>query len=259
MSTDFKLYRCVQCGFEYDEAEGWPEDGIEPGTRWDDIPEDWSCPRLRGRQGGLRHGRGQPGVSAMSNHSTELSTVVIVGSGIAGGERRADAPVGRLQRTRRPDRRRTRTALSASDGVERLPVGCHGGGEDRTEAGLFLEGKRYRIDYRCNGSRTRHQAEVGDALLRRDPVIQCSAARDRRPGPKTRGCLRCALLHSAVDGRRRFPSRVDSTHRVPARDRRGVSSDVRSRPRRGRSARRSPSSNATGRSSVELCPRTSRR
>ena len=36
--------QCVQCGFEYDEAKGWPEDGIEPGTRWDDIPEDWSCP-----------------------------------------------------------------------------------------------------------------------------------------------------------------------------------------------------------------------
>ena len=39
-----KLYRCVQCGFEYDEELGWPEDGIEPGTRWDDIPDDWSCP-----------------------------------------------------------------------------------------------------------------------------------------------------------------------------------------------------------------------
>ena len=40
----FKLFVCVQCGFEYDEAKGWPEDGIAPGTRWDDIPEDWSCP-----------------------------------------------------------------------------------------------------------------------------------------------------------------------------------------------------------------------
>jgi rubredoxin len=39
-----KLYRCVQCGFEYDENLGWPEDGIAPGTRWDDIPDDWSCP-----------------------------------------------------------------------------------------------------------------------------------------------------------------------------------------------------------------------
>src|ERR1700739_3979370 len=42
--SDYKLFQCVQCGFEYDEALGWPEDGIAPGTRWDDIPEDWSCP-----------------------------------------------------------------------------------------------------------------------------------------------------------------------------------------------------------------------
>jgi rubredoxin len=44
MSVDFKLFRCLQCGFTYDEVLGWPEDGIEPGTRWDEIPEDWSCP-----------------------------------------------------------------------------------------------------------------------------------------------------------------------------------------------------------------------
>ncbi|MEU0543875.1 rubredoxin [Nocardia sp. NPDC005978] len=44
MSTDYKLFRCLVCGFEYDETLGWPEDGIEPGTRWADIPEDWSCP-----------------------------------------------------------------------------------------------------------------------------------------------------------------------------------------------------------------------
>jgi rubredoxin len=40
----YKLFVCVQCGFEYDEEKGWPEDGIAPGTRWDDIPDDWSCP-----------------------------------------------------------------------------------------------------------------------------------------------------------------------------------------------------------------------
>ena len=36
--TDYKLFICAQCGFTYDEAKGWPEDGIAPGTRWDDIP-----------------------------------------------------------------------------------------------------------------------------------------------------------------------------------------------------------------------------
>jgi len=39
-----KLYRCAQCGFEYDESLGWPDDGIAPATAWDDIPADWTCP-----------------------------------------------------------------------------------------------------------------------------------------------------------------------------------------------------------------------
>ena len=38
--TDFKKYECVICGFIYDEAEGLPDDGIAPGTRWEDLPED---------------------------------------------------------------------------------------------------------------------------------------------------------------------------------------------------------------------------
>jgi rubredoxin len=35
---------CVVCGFIYNEAEGWPADGIAPGTRWEDVPETWTCP-----------------------------------------------------------------------------------------------------------------------------------------------------------------------------------------------------------------------
>lgn len=37
-------WECIVCGWVYDEVKGWPEDGIEPGTRWEDIPEDWLCP-----------------------------------------------------------------------------------------------------------------------------------------------------------------------------------------------------------------------
>lgn len=39
-----KRWECQQCGFIYDEAEGWPEEDIAPGTAWDDIPDDWTCP-----------------------------------------------------------------------------------------------------------------------------------------------------------------------------------------------------------------------
>ena len=32
------------CGWEYDEEEGYPEGGIAPGTKWEDVPEDFECP-----------------------------------------------------------------------------------------------------------------------------------------------------------------------------------------------------------------------
>lgn len=37
-------YVCTVCGYVYDEAEGIPEDGIVPGTKWEDLPDDWVCP-----------------------------------------------------------------------------------------------------------------------------------------------------------------------------------------------------------------------
>jgi rubredoxin len=39
-----KRYMCLICGFIYDEAVGLPDEGIAPGTRWDDIPLSWCCP-----------------------------------------------------------------------------------------------------------------------------------------------------------------------------------------------------------------------
>ena len=38
------VYMCVVCGWLYDEAAGLPEHGIAPGTRWEDVPDDWRCP-----------------------------------------------------------------------------------------------------------------------------------------------------------------------------------------------------------------------
>jgi rubredoxin len=40
----YRTFMCVVCGFIYNEAEGWPSDGIEPGTRWEDVPDTWTCP-----------------------------------------------------------------------------------------------------------------------------------------------------------------------------------------------------------------------
>ena len=37
-------YVCIICGYIYDPAEGDPESGIAPGTPFEDIPDDWTCP-----------------------------------------------------------------------------------------------------------------------------------------------------------------------------------------------------------------------
>ena len=39
-----KKYVCEACGWEYDEAKGDPDNGIEPGTKFEDLPEDFECP-----------------------------------------------------------------------------------------------------------------------------------------------------------------------------------------------------------------------
>ena len=37
-------YVCEVCNWVYDEESGYPEDDIAPGTKWEDIPEDFVCP-----------------------------------------------------------------------------------------------------------------------------------------------------------------------------------------------------------------------
>ena len=43
-ATDTRTWLCELCGFIYDEAAGMPEEGIAPGTRWNDVPDTWGCP-----------------------------------------------------------------------------------------------------------------------------------------------------------------------------------------------------------------------
>jgi len=40
----FKTLRCLVCFAEYNEAFGWPTEGIAAGTRWHAVPDDWVCP-----------------------------------------------------------------------------------------------------------------------------------------------------------------------------------------------------------------------
>ena len=43
-STAMKKYVCSVCGYVYDPEKGDPDSGIAPGTAFEDIPDDWTCP-----------------------------------------------------------------------------------------------------------------------------------------------------------------------------------------------------------------------
>ena len=37
-------YVCTICGYVYDPEQGDPDNGVAPGTKWADVPDDWECP-----------------------------------------------------------------------------------------------------------------------------------------------------------------------------------------------------------------------
>ena len=39
-----RSFTCTVCGYVYNEADGDPDSGIAPGTKWEDIPDTWVCP-----------------------------------------------------------------------------------------------------------------------------------------------------------------------------------------------------------------------
>ncbi len=81
-------WECIVCGLVYDEAKGWPDDGIAPGTKWEDVPEDWLCPDCGVGKEDFELIEESP-VEQVPHHQeaeadTEHAPVVIIGTGLAG-------------------------------------------------------------------------------------------------------------------------------------------------------------------------------
>ena len=60
-----KKWQCIVCGLIYNEADGWPDDGIAPGTRWEDVPAG-EAPRWAPM--GVSSGGNSPVASAVVAH-----------------------------------------------------------------------------------------------------------------------------------------------------------------------------------------------
>ncbi|MBN1163953.1 MAG: rubredoxin [Candidatus Krumholzibacteriota bacterium] len=39
-----KKWKCLVCGYIYDPVEGDPDGDVDPGTPFEDLPDDWVCP-----------------------------------------------------------------------------------------------------------------------------------------------------------------------------------------------------------------------
>lgn len=81
----WKQFICIACGLIYDEEQGDPDGGLAPGTRFEDIPDDWECPvcgvTKRDFKPFVKHKRSD--VSVVIAPMRERG-VVIVGAGMAG-------------------------------------------------------------------------------------------------------------------------------------------------------------------------------
>ena len=47
---EYQSWMCLICGWIYDEEAGLPDEGIAPGTRWEDVPINWTCPECGARK-----------------------------------------------------------------------------------------------------------------------------------------------------------------------------------------------------------------
>ena len=87
----WRQFICRACGYVYDEQDGDPDGGLAPGTRYEDIPDDWACPLcgVSKQDFDPYDGPSSGPVSARAVAQVPYATrarkgVVIVGGGIAG-------------------------------------------------------------------------------------------------------------------------------------------------------------------------------
>ncbi|MBF6058479.1 FAD-dependent oxidoreductase [Thiomicrorhabdus sp. HH1] len=113
MTEEYRKYICKVCGLIYDEEEGDPDSGLAPGTRFEDIPDDWYCPLCLVSKAEFIPLEDLPKAVAdgdLPKHKiSDYADVMIIGSGYAGWQ------VAESIRRELPDA--VITLITADDGV----------------------------------------------------------------------------------------------------------------------------------------------
>jgi len=196
---------CTVCGWIYDEDEGDPDSGLAPGTRFEDIPDDWYCPlcgvtkadfvplheyaaqRAEQARDDIRPRAARDGIGG-------CDSVVIVGAGIAGWT------VAEQIRARDPDR--AITLISNDDAAAYTKPGLSMAiSQGRAPADLVEQ------------SGPSKAAELGITLAANTSVISVNT--EGRRLLTTRGPIRYGELVLALGGRQRFrPFDGDAAGRI---------------------------------------------
>ncbi|WBS05190.1 FAD-dependent oxidoreductase [Pseudoduganella sp. SL102] len=219
-----KTWLCIICGLVYDEAKGWPEDGIAPGTRWEDVPDDWLCPDCKVGKGDFEMLDVSVPVAAVAAAPMQQTVVaaalprqpiVIVGSGHAG--------YGLAAALRKNDPAAEIRVVTADDGFvyskPALSIGVAQGRDPAamaTESPLAIEQRLgIRVHPHCRveridaGARRLHTSlgEMAYGQL----VLACGA---RPVRPAIDGAVDAVLSVNNLQEYRRFRERLAGARRV---------------------------------------------
>ena len=177
----WKQFICRACGFIYDEMAGDPDGGLAPGTRYDDIPDDWACPLCGVSKrdfdpydGPSKRRRTPRPAARIASAARRQPGVVIVGGGLAGWS------VARALRTHDPDVPITMVAADAADlyskpalslafglGQRASDLIASSGADAAGDLGLRLVSHTYAtsVDARSKRLRTTRGSFAYDALI----------------------------------------------------------------------------------------------
>ena len=211
-----QLYICRACGLIYDENKGDPDSGITPGTRFEDIPDDWECPLC-----GVTKADFEPFEPFVAPEASEAaasfrSGVIVIGGGIAGWAavraiRSLDSEVPILMVTACSGDTYHKPELSLAIGRnnDRRALVSHNGREQATACGIGILENTFvvGIDSKLRRVRTTRGTYTYTAC------VIASGARPFRP-PATAGASLFNVNH--IDDWEQLASQVDRSGQTRA-------------------------------------------